>query len=42
LSTALGHVTQVVPDIIRTLDMASKSFSEPNTLVWRQVDLGES
>jgi predicted regulator of Ras-like GTPase activity (Roadblock/LC7/MglB family) len=42
LSTVLGYITQVVPDMIRTLDMTSKSFSEPNTMVWRQVDLGES
>lgn len=42
LSAALGNVTQVVPDIIRTLELSSKSFSEPNTMVWRQVDLGES
>lgn len=42
LSAALGYVTQVVPDIIRTLDLTSKALSEPNTMVWRQVDLGES
>ena len=42
LSAALGYITQVVPDIIRTLDLTSKALSEPNTMVWRQVDLGES
>lgn len=39
LSKAFTSVREVVPDLVRALDIASRKFSEPNTLLMRAEDL---
>lgn len=39
LATAMNAVREIIPDLSRDLDLASRKYTETNTILWRPGDL---
>jgi hypothetical protein len=39
LGTAMNAVREIIPELARDLDLASRRYTETNTILWRPGDL---